>query len=357
MDAEYYRKIVSGELRGPVPKILRFALHLPSYLYRLAVAARNRLFDLGILPTYKVGVPVISVGNVTVGGTGKTPFVELLCRRLLAAGRRPAIVSRGYGVHHGPNDEALVLAANLPQVPHVQEPDRVLAAYTAIDRYGCDTIVLDDGFQHRRLSRDLDIVLLDCTNPFGYGHVLPRGLLREPPRTLRRASAVVLTRADCVTEQKLQSIRSAVFTLAGDKPMLVATHRPTCLWQPSGETEPLECAANLYVVAFCGLGNPSAFWHTVSSLGCKLVATRAFPDHHNYTLSDVEELSSWVRTFDAELILTSQKDLVKLGISELGGRPLRAIKIRLHLIEGNDWLEQAIRSIAQPNPGPTKLAS
>ena len=135
-----------------------------------------------------VEVPVISVGNLTLGGTGKTPMVEWIVRQLQKREKKVGIISRGYGSRGGPNDEALELAWKLPSVPHVQNPDRVAAARRAIDEFGCDALVLDDAFQHRRIARDLDIVLLDALEPLGYEHVFPRGTLREPIEGLARAS-------------------------------------------------------------------------------------------------------------------------------------------------------------------------
>ncbi len=253
-----YKRLISGELRGLLPAAARACLRPLSWVYRAAVSVRNRAYELGLLPCYQAGVPVISVGNITAGGTGKTPMVEYLCRRLCTAGWRPAIVSRGYGARAGPNDEALLLAANLPAVPHVQEPDRVAGAREAIERHGCDIIVLDDGFQHRRLRRDLDLVLIDCTNPFGYGYLLPRGLLREPLAGLRRADAIVLTRAECLPPADLDQLRRQLERLAGNKPLLTASHRPRQLWRTDGSTEPLrrlggQCRRFLWYRQSCGV--------------------------------------------------------------------------------------------------------
>src|SRR5205807_5814849 len=170
---------------------------------------------------------VISVGNLTVGGTGKTPCVEYVARRLRTWDRRVAILSRGYGGDGGANDEALVLEDNLPDVPHLQGADRVALAKIAVEELESDALVLDDGFQHRRLARDLDLVLIDATQPWGFGYQLPRGLLRESPRGLKRAGAVLLTRCDQVDAAALARLGDQVARLAPQAPVIETSHRPT----------------------------------------------------------------------------------------------------------------------------------
>src|SRR5262249_20780095 len=192
--------LVSGRRRGLWPSLLRCGLWALSVPVGLGVRLRNRFFDWGWKRTFRAQVPVISVGNLTLGGTGKTPCVEYVARFCRGAGKRVAIRGRGYGSDHGRNDEALVLEENLPDVPHLQGADRVALAAIAVEELESEVLVLDDGFQHRRLARDLDIVLVDVTDPWGGGFLLPRGLLREAPAGLRRASVVVLTRSDQADE-------------------------------------------------------------------------------------------------------------------------------------------------------------
>jgi tetraacyldisaccharide 4'-kinase len=182
-----------------------------------------------MLRAHQVDVPVISIGNLTLGGTGKTPMVEFVCRWFLQRGKRPIILSRGYRAAGGCNDEARLLQSNLPEVPHLQGKDRVALARHACEHFAPDVLVLDDGFQHRRLARDLDIVLIDCTEPFGYGRIFPRGLLREPIGSLRRAGLVVLSRADQCLRADRDRIRAQIFDAAGEKPIVEAVHRPTAL--------------------------------------------------------------------------------------------------------------------------------
>ena len=179
---ETFHALISGRKRGPTAALLRGTLRLASMPYGWAAAVRNKLFDWGWKGSTRVEVPVVSVGNLTLGGTGKTPCVEYVCRFYRGLDLRVGILSRGYGVEHGPNDEALVLEENLPDVPHLQGPDRVALARTAIEELESEILVLDDGFQHRRLARDLDVVLVDATDPWGHGYLFPRGLLRESRR-------------------------------------------------------------------------------------------------------------------------------------------------------------------------------
>ena len=189
-----------AEAEGASPPRSGCCCATAEFPYTAAVAYRNRRYDLGRAAIHHVAVPVISVGNLTLGGTGKTPMVKWVARRLLAQGSRVAIVSRGYGAAAGQqNDEARELSQALPEVPHVQNRDRVAGAERAIAEFSAQCILLDDGFQHRRLARDLDIVLLDALEPFGFEHVFPRGTLREPLAGLKRAQAVCLSRADAIS--------------------------------------------------------------------------------------------------------------------------------------------------------------
>ena len=253
---------------------------------------RNRRYDRVPAAVEHASVPVISVGNLTLGGTGKTPMVKWLAQWFSGRGLRVAIVSRGYGAAAGKqNDEALELAQALPNVPHVQNPDRVAGARAAIDEFDSQLILLDDGFQHRRLARDLDIVLLDATEPFGFDHVFPRGTLREPVTGLRRAGVVCLSRSDLLDSSGRDLIRGRVAKLAPDAVWCEAAHAPQGLLNSAGGIEPLTTLRGRRVAAFCGIGNPAAFRHAVAQAGCDIVSWREFPDHHAYGEADQEELS------------------------------------------------------------------
>jgi tetraacyldisaccharide 4'-kinase len=341
----HFRELAGGSSRGVVSTALRAALTGASLPYRVVIAVRNRLYDMGTLPITCVSTPVISIGNITLGGTGKTPLVEYVCRWLLDRGKRPVILSRGYGTAAGRNDEAMLLEANLPDVPHLQGPDRVALASRAIAECRPDVLVLDDGFQHRRLGRDLDVVLIDCMNPFGYGHLLPRGLLREPVAALRRADVVVLTRSNQCSEETRVEIRRTIRAAAGEKPVVLAEHRPVSVWSRDGSSDPLVAVRDRSVAAFCGIGNPAAFWETLRHARANVVGTRAFPDHHRYSASDLAVLGSWVSNLKPDIVLTTQKDLVKIGVTQIADRPLRALRIEVAISEEAELLDRSLASV------------
>lgn len=316
--------------------------------YGLAVAVRNARYNRGGSAVQGVAVPVIAVGNLTLGGTGKTPMVEWIARWYRARGLRVAILSRGYGQDDGVNDEGRVLEENLPDVPHLQGADRVRLAEVAVEEIDSEVLVLDDGFQHRRLKRDLDIVLLDALEPFGLGWIFPRGLLREPVRSLRRAGVVVLSRADLVPESTRTAIRTEAERRAGPLRWVEARHAPLDLLDADGPTSSIASLAGQSVAAFCGIGNPDGFRKTIEPLVGKLVGFRAWPDHHSYTAADVADLTTWARGLKADLVLTTQKDLVKLRASNLGAVPLRALRIGLEVMSGQDVLEDALAPFGRP---------
>ncbi len=349
MDEARFRALVSGRSRGPGPALLRGGLWLASLPYGLAVRLRNGMYERGWKERHKAPVPVVSVGNLTVGGTGKTPCVEHVARFYRGRGLRVAVLSRGYGAGGGRNDEAMVLEENLPDVPHLQGPDRAALATAAVEELESEVLVLDDGFQHRRLSRDLDLVLIDATNPWGHGHLLPRGLLREPPSSLRRAGAVVLTRCDQVGRAERGGLRTVVGRLAPGVPIAETTHRPVALGN-GARTADLDTLRGRPVAAFCGIGNPEAFRRTLTDVGAEVVAFRTFPDHHPYARADVDDLRAWARQQATDcVVVTTQKDLVKLRLSDLGGRELWALRVALHVEVGqNEFdrkLEEAIRPV------------
>lgn len=340
--------LMSGEARGAGATFQRFGLWLASGPYRLAITLRNAAYDRGWRTTRRVSVPVVSVGNLTAGGTGKTPCVEYVARFYRERDLCTAVLSRGYGATEGCNDEALVLEENLPDVPHLQGPDRGELAQTAVEELESEVLILDDGFQHRALHRDLDIVLIDATNPWGYGHLLPRGLLRESERGLARAGMVVLTRCDQVTTSTLADLRQQVARLAPNVPVAEATHRPVELVNGT-TTAPLEDLEGRSVLAFCGIGNPEAFRATLNQLGARVMDVREYPDHHPYSRSDVEDLRRWARQAPADVsVITTQKDLVKLRLPELDQRRLWALRIRFTPVTGKQefdrQLEEAVRS-------------
>lgn len=284
----------------------RGALAATALGYGAAMGIRNAGYACGLLRVHRLPCRVVCVGNVTVGGTGKTPTVVTLARRLLAAGSRVCVLLRGYGragtaaevVSDGQDllldwrqagDEAVLLGRLLPGIPIVVGADRVEAGRLALSRFGPDTILLDDGFQHRRLYRDADLVLLDATDPFGGGHLLPRGRLREPLTALRRAHAILLSRADQACG--LTGLRRRLEEMAPGIPQILTRHRPTGIAElAGGVARPPEWLRGRRVLAVSGIANPAAFHRTLTDLGAVLSGALAFPDHHPYGADDLRRV-------------------------------------------------------------------
>ncbi len=346
LNVQQYLSLVRGETRGLWPSVQRLGLRLASVPYGLAVRLRNVGYQRGCRRSYRADVPVVSVGNLTVGGTGKTPCVEWVARFYRELDRRVVILSRGYGSEAGRNDEALVLEENLPDVPHLQGADRVALAQVAVEELEAEVLVLDDGFQHRRLARDLDVVLMDATDPWGQGYLLPRGLLREPPSSLKRAGIIVLTRWDQVGPEEREALRQQVARSAPGVPMVETCHEPVELINSEGDRTDLGVLRERPIAAFCGIGNPEAFRHTLVDQGASIAAFRTYADHHAYTRADVEELHDWVQSLgEGTLVVTTQKDLVKLRLPQLGGHPLWALRISLHMLRGREEFERRLRAV------------
>lgn len=346
--SERFHDVVSGRARGIGPGVARMGLSALALPYGIGARLRNRAYDRGWRTVRRAGAPVVSVGNLTVGGTGKTPCVEYLARQFREWNVRVAILSRGYGAEHGPNDEALVLEENLPDVPHLQGRDRVALAAAAVEELESEVLILDDGFQHRRLARDLELVLVDATNPWGFGRLLPRGLLREPVSSLRRAHAVLITRCDQAPGKEVAAIMNRIRRELPKAPVLETCHRAVA-WQRHGCPDAqVDFLRGRPLAAFCGLGNPAAFRQSLASLGCSIADFRSFPDHHAYTRSDVAGLSRWAkRQPEDAVIATTQKDMVKLRTASLGERQLWALRIGLHVRPGDeaDQLHRMLKSL------------
>jgi tetraacyldisaccharide 4'-kinase len=345
---QYFLSLIRGEKRGAWAALQRGALRVLSEPYSWAMRLRNRLYDAGWKRSRRAAVPVVSVGNLTLGGTGKTPCAEYIARFYRALDLRVAILSRGYGSRAGRNDEALVLEENLPDVPHLQGADRAALAGVAVEELESQALILDDGFQHRRLKRDLDVVLIDATNPWGHGYVFPRGLLREPVLGLRRAGAVILTRCDQAEPTKVEEIRARVARLAPGSPVAESSHQPANWVNGRQEQKALEEISCRPLAAFCGIGNPEAFRQTLLKLGAVIADFRTFPDHHDYTRNDVEALRTWARQQATEcVVVTTQKDLVKLRLDRVGDRELWALRIDLQINTGRDELNEKLRGVLQ----------
>ncbi|MEQ8768283.1 MAG: tetraacyldisaccharide 4'-kinase [Planctomycetota bacterium] len=340
-----FLEIVSGRNRGVLAAVARAGLRVLSWLFGALVMLRGQLYDRGILPSRSAPGPVLCVGNLTAGGTGKTPLVESVARHLMSAGHRVAILGRGYGASEAGqlNDELMLLRDNLAGAIVIADRDRERGAREAFEA-GADVIVMDDGFQHRRLRRSLDIVAIDAANPFGFGHLLPRGLLREPASALRRAGAVVITRCDRGDASSLEKIERAVRTASGPIPIVRSEHRPVEIVAPSGEALPIASARGRRVFAFAGLANNEAFFETVREAGAELVGQRSFPDHHAYDGEEVWALVREAEALNADWILTTQKDAVKLR-ERSGSEAIYWLRITLCFIGEPTDLWKRIESV------------
>lgn len=341
-----FHEIVSGRRRGVAASAWRLLFAAAEPIYRIAAGWKNRKYDRPESVTW-VERPVISVGNLTVGGTGKTPVVEAIARYFRQQNIRVSLVSRGYkAADGGMNDEALELEQKLPDVPHVQNPDRIAAARIAIDELDTQLIVLDDAFQHRRIGRDLDIVLIDATEPFGYDRLLPRGLLREPVASLSRADVIGLTRADMVDETRRLQIKQQVEKYNNKAVWVEMAHRPQAFMSASGETVSLNDASIRNVLAFSGIGNPQGFLHSAKECGCKIVDRREFPDHHRYTRDDLQQLADWAGDHsEASALLCTHKDLVKIGVDRVGSLPLYALVVGVEFSTGEDLFNECLQNV------------
>ncbi|HOJ13282.1 MAG TPA: tetraacyldisaccharide 4'-kinase [Deltaproteobacteria bacterium] len=313
------------------------ALRALSTVYGALAAARNRLYDTGVLRPTRVPGVVVSVGNIEAGGTGKTPFVMALAGGLAARGVNVAVVTRGYkGRIRGPvhvrpghtslevGDEALLMALSLARVPVVKSPDRVRGALFARARFGAEAILLDDAFQHRRIHRDLDIVLVARDLP--KERLLPAGMLREPAGSLARAHHVIAMKGCPLPYPK-------------------ADLAPVCLVDTRWRTAPLELVRDEDVLAFCAVGSPGHFFETAGTL-CRVVDTIAFADHHRYTAADARAIAE--RAARAGYVLTTEKDLVRMEpgmFGELEGR-LFALRVALSM-EGLEEIEDEIQRMVE----------
>jgi tetraacyldisaccharide 4'-kinase len=336
--------LVSGEWQGVLPTLARTGLSVLTIPYGGVVRLRNLAYDTGLFPSRRVEAPVISVGNLTVGGTGKTPFVAWLAEWLQREGRRPAIVSRGYHARGESNDEARQLAQQLKDVPQIQQGYRVASAKQAVSEFHADVIVMDDGMQHRRLARDLNIVLIDGLSPFGYGRLLPRGLLREPVRSLRRADVVLCTRADLITPEARDAIRTQVNRLAPQASYCEVAFRPHRLLDSAGNVAALETLRGQRIAAFCGVGNPAGFRELLAAQGIEPALWRSFPDHHHYTASELLDVSRAAAAAGATMLVCTHKDLVKLCDfhCEL---PLAAITLSTEFRSGQATIENRLKGV------------
>lgn len=349
LDPRRFREIISGERRTLGAALLRILAAVVEVPVGWVTAWRNARYDWGGARILRVPAPVISVGNLTLGGTGKTPLVAWVASELEHAGRGVTLISRGYGSRRGElNDEARELALRLPHVPHLQNPDRVAAAREALAAHPEHALVLDDAFQHRRIARDLDLVLLDASEPLGYERLFPRGTLREPPMALARAQAVILTRADLMDETARHELRERVAQLAPRAIWAEVRFAPAQLRNAAGEVQPLFALQHRAVLAFCGIGNPRGFEHTLAVAELRVLDLHIFRDHQAYGPAELAELAAWTKTQPAaKALLCTLKDLVKLETTRIGELPLWALEVQVEFIAGEAELRSLLHNVVK----------
>lgn len=348
-----FESILNGDSRSVATMILRGLLLAASQPYGTAVGVRNWMYDRGWLASNSTALPVISVGNLTAGGTGKTPACAMFACWFRKHGVRVAILSRGYrALEDGINDEARELELLLPDVPHLQSPDRCAMAELAQQELGMQLLLLDDGFQHRRIQRNLDVVLIDATEPFGYGYLLPRGLLREPIYALRRADMVIATRSDQVDRQRLSELRNRVQRYNPKAAWLEAEHAPVVLVNCQGDSKTLDSLQGLSIFVLSAIGNPTSFQTTLERLGATILEHAIFPDHHPFSRPDMERLETQIAAMSPkpEMILCTGKDLAKLQTPKLGGVPVYALQIAMRIVTGEAIFEEHMQRIRELIP-------
>lgn len=338
-------------MTSSVAAAMRAALSPAAWIYGRVIAARNRRFDRDPNAIQRAPLPVICVGNLTTGGSGKTPIVMEVARRLADADVAVAISTRGYGAANGHQpDEYLEFRAALPDVPVIVDADRVRAASAAAGQ-GARCLVMDDGFQHRRLHRDLDIVLVDALNPWGGGALLPAGRLREPLSALRRADLIVITRRNQATAAEIEDIEARIAAFAADTAILYCDMRAKALTFVSGEAGDLASLQTRSALPVCGIGNPATFVRLVGELCGRLAPPLILRDHHHYTPGDMRRIASAARAADIDLVLTTRKDFVKLAplwrADPPAGLELAAVEITAMLDDVDDEFDAALQGVVE----------
>ena len=377
-DAEtFVLEVIFEQRKGKRAALLRTTLLALSKVFTLAVKARLFLYNVRILRDSTLGVQVIAVGNVTVGGTGKTPVVEKFARELTDAGRKVAILSRGYRSNPGPlgprllnklllrddttpprvvsdgknlllnsetaGDEPYMLASNLKDVVVLVDKDRVKAGRYAIAKFGCDTLLLDDGYQYWKLrGRRKDIVLVDCQQPFGNEHLLPRGTLREPPTHLDRASVIFLTKSDGDTAR----LRARIAKHNPRASVIECVHHPLYFEDVfTGERHALDLIRGRRVASLSGIAQPESFERSLRAQGADLVYSKRFADHHRFTQQEVIKVINRAKKKEAEMIVTTQKDAVRFPKLDRRDLPLYFMRVEIKIVQGATDFEECVRRI------------
>jgi len=362
---EYYLSLIEERRQGGVAIILRGLLRACCWVYGGIVTALRWVYRQGVLRTYDLGRPVISVGNMTWGGAGKTPITEWIVHQLLAVGKKPVILMRGYmskkkGDGHffrrekkcpSPflSDEAQLLNQTFGGlVPVIVNRDRVQGALRVPPNYPYDVFVLDDGFQHWRVRRDLDIVAIDTTNPFGNGAVLPRGILREPLSALKWAKVCVLTKAD-IGADNIPQIRHIIQERNPDAVIVETVHQPQCVYDlRSGEKFGVAHIGGRPAVLVSGIGSPFGFEQTVKNVGTDVRHHMVYPDHYCYTEKDIQDIIFQVERQGSACVLTTDKDAVKLrGLMTHVPEHIEVfvVTVKISVVKGEEDFRHAIRSV------------
>ncbi|MBQ7556049.1 tetraacyldisaccharide 4'-kinase [bacterium] len=374
-----WKKLVSGQDRTWRRYLIWPLLLAAGKIYGAVIKLRNRLYEKGYKKRYWPGCHVISVGNITVGGTGKTPVVAMLSRALSKGGRKVAIVSRGYK-SHSPSlrfrlkhkefsnktkvvcdgkelllspkiagDEPYMLAQELKNVIVVTDPDRVRGARYAIREFGVDTIILDDGMQHMRLRRQNDIVLIDANCPFGYGRILPAGLLREPLEGLKRADHIFITKAENLTEEKYQELVDEIRLYNQEADILTCQYEPEKLVSVHTEKEsPVSLLKDLPIMVVTGIAQPDGFVKILEKQGANVVCKRFFPDHHRFRRYEIEEIYETAKNFGAQAVLVTEKDAVRFSKHaglEMSPPPVYYLKVALAIKKGEENFVHMVEEI------------
>ncbi len=374
---KYFLDLIHDRRQGRGAEAMRSVLRQLSRIYGGIIAMRNFLYEQGIFRHHTLGCQVISIGNLTVGGTGKTPIVEIFARALQLEGRRVAILSRGYKkVEHSfwkknldkltgrerrrpprvvsdgksllldaarSGDEPYMLASNLPEVAVVVDKDRVKSGRYAIDKLKCDTLVLDDGFQYRALKHRVEIVLVDSTNPFSNGHILPRGLLREPAANIRRADFIFITKSPDAAQTELQA---RLRRLNPRAEISVCAHHPLYLQNIyTGERLPLDWLNSRRLATVAGIAIPDGFENEIRRQGGQLVYCKRFADHHRYTQQEIIDLINKARRRGAGAIITTEKDAVRMPKIQRVDVPLYFLRVEIKLLSGAEDFHACISRI------------
>ncbi len=335
-------------------KIIFFPLGILSFFYGWAVSLRVCLYRMGFFPIRSLASKVVSVGNITLGGTGKTPFVILIAEMLRKKGLRVAILSRGYkGKFRGPfqvvsdgekifmealeaGDEPFLISTKLSGIPVIVGKERWRSGQYAIDHFETEILILDDGFQHLSLKRDINLLLIDSSSPFDNGNLFPRGRLREPLRHLGRADAIILTKANQYDNFKI--LKHNLSKISKEIPIFHVKYLPNEIHaRGKGVSFPPKYLEGKKVLAFSGIARPGSFQQTLLDLNARIAEFIAFPDHHPYSPEDLEMLSQKGRNLGVEALLTTEKDLVRCQGFKEGGIPLWGVSIQ-HVFGGDDLL-------------------